>query len=251
MTPLDVCDANGVRTITLGPAAKLNALGLPAFQQWTNALETAAANDEISCVLVTGRGRAFTVGMDLDGDGIPQEEVAAGFVALTRALVEFPKPLVAAVNGLAVGFGTTVLGHCDITLAAASARFRLPFAGLGLVPEAGATLTLPRLLGPQATAHAFFTGSWLSANEALAAGLLLRVVPDADLAGAAREVCEQIAGMPIEALVATKRLLVAARRADVLAAAEREQKTFDDLISGPAFLAAVASFQARRQPAKR
>ena len=199
--------------------------------------------------MLTGAGRAFSSGSALAD---PEEDGGAPagpdpYDAFIERVESFPKPLVAAVNGLAVGIATTLLGHCDLVLAARSARFRVPFASLGLVPEAGSTVTLPALLGRQAAAHAFFTGAWISAETAAERGLVWRLVDDEALLAATLAVCDEIAAMPVEALVSAKRLLLAARLPAARAARDREEPEFRRLLDGPAHRAALRAFQDRRR----
>lgn len=141
---------------------------------------------------------AFTAGMDLksSGTGLAEGE-EPGFLPFARALLAFDKPLLAAVNGIAVGIGTTVLLHCDIVLAAPSARFRVPFTRLGVVPEAASSLLLPAAIGWQAAAEWLYTSDWLHAEQAAALGFVLRVVPDAELMTQALHLAQRIAAMPI------------------------------------------------------
>ncbi len=249
--PILVDDREGVRRLTLHRPDSLNAFDGAMFDALRAALDEAAGRDDLRCVAVTGSGRAFSSGSALaepqaDG-GAPATAGPDPYDAFMATLQAFPKPLVAAVNGLAVGIATTLLGHCDLVLAAASARFRVPFASLGLVPEAGSTVTLPALLGRQAAAHALFTGTWLSAEEAARRGLVWRVVADDELAAAARATCAEIAAMPVESLVATKQLLLAARLPEVIAAREREEPEFRRLLAGPAHQEALRAFQQRRR----
>jgi enoyl-CoA hydratase/carnithine racemase len=243
-----VSDHDGVRTVRLARPERLNALNTAIFEAVREALEDAASGREIACLVLTGTGRAFTSGMDLVDDGESPERRATAWLGFVEAIESFPKPLVVGVNGLAVGFGTTVLGHADIAVAAESARFRAPFASLGLVPEAGATARLPAVMGAQAAAHLCFTGSWLSAREAQAAGLVWRVVADDALDTELADLGAQIAAGAVDSLIATKRLLLDARLPEARAARLREQARFDELLAGPAFAEAVRAFEEKRRP---
>ena len=241
-------DAEGIRRLTLNRPAALNAFDVRLFDEVAAALEGAAADRGLRCVALTGAGRAFSAGSDLGADAeAPEDDAPHGYDRFMRALETFPKPLVAAVNGLAVGIGVTMLGHCDLVLAGASARFRLPFTSLGLVPEAGSTWTLPVLLGPQLAAESFFTSRWISAEEAAEAGLVRSIVADDDLAERTLAVCREIAAMPVDALEATKRLLLH-HRLPALAAREREDREFHRLVAGPAHAEALAAYREKRAP---
>lgn len=240
----------GVLILTLNRPEALNAFNRALFGAVRETLESAAADREIGCVLLTGAGRAFTAGSDISDD--PGPEPAAGekdpYDAFIECVEAYPKPLVVAVNGLAVGIGTTMLGHCDLALAGASARFRMPFTSLGLVPEAGSTSTIPALMGRHEAVHALLTSSWISAEDAARTGLVWRLTSDEDLLADALAVCEQIAAQPLESLMSTKRLLLDARLPAARAARDREEPEFRRLTERPAHLEALAAFRERRPP---
>jgi enoyl-CoA hydratase/carnithine racemase len=230
---------DGVAVVELAREPVLNAFNGRQYAALHSALEAAASSEQARCVLLTARGRAFSAGSDLEDDG----SEPGGYEAFIACLESFPKPIVAAVNGLAVGIGATLLGHCDIVIASEEARFKLPFAAIGLVPEAGSTATLPAAIGPQEAAYLMFTGEWLDARRAADAGLVWRVVPPTALPEEAMALCARIAAMPAESLVATKRLLLAARLPDARAARKREEADFVRLLAGEAHRAAVESFR--------
>jgi enoyl-CoA hydratase/carnithine racemase len=244
---LDVTDAAGVRTISLDRPSALNAFSTALFDELRDVLDEAWANDSVKCVVFTGRGRAFSAGLDLN-DFEPDDlaDPDRGFPGCVRALERFGKPLVAAVNGLAVGFGATVLLHCDIVVAASKARFRLPFVPLALAPEAASSYLLPLRVGAQEAAHLLFTGSWIDAHYARSIGLVWRVCEPADLLAHASAVAHEIAAGPVESLVATKSLLLAARAEQVERAREDELAAYAKLLHGPAHQRAVAEFRSAR-----
>jgi enoyl-CoA hydratase/carnithine racemase len=238
-------DRDGVRLLTLNRPQALNAFDARLLEAMTVALADAAGDDGVRIVALTGAGRAFTAGSDIADDG-KDPGAEDPWDAFIETVESFPKPLVAAVNGLAVGLGTTILGHCDLALAGESARFKMPFASLGLVPEAGSTSTLPALMGRHSAIHALLTGSWIPAQQALASGLVWRVTADSDLMDETRSLCGEIAAHPLESLLATKALLLAARLPGARAAREREEPEFRRLLGGPAHAAALAAFEARK-----
>src|SRR5215213_7359380 len=140
-------------------------MSLELWDGTRDALRTAEAAD-VRCIVLTGTGRAFTVGQDLAEMTDPRHaDEARGFRGVMSALQDLGVPLVAAVNGMAVGFGTTVLPWCDVVVIADDARFRVPFVPLGVTTEAGSSVTLAALMGPQAAARFVLTGDWLSASE--------------------------------------------------------------------------------------
>jgi enoyl-CoA hydratase/carnithine racemase len=238
-------DRGGFRRVVLNRPDKLNAFNATQFTAVTGALVDVADDKRIKCVVLSATGRAFSAGSDL-ADDVPDEGAGARFI---EALAAFPKPVIAGVNGLAVGIGVTLLGLCDLVIAAESARFRLPFVALGLCPEAGSSVSLRESMGPQSAAYALYTGSWLDAAEAARQGLVWRVVADADLASAATAVAQEIAAMPIDALVTTKRLLAEQRLPRLRAAIQAEASEFERLRAGSEHRDAVAAFLDRRTPA--
>ena len=146
-TDILVADDGGVRTITWNRPDALNAMSIELWDGTRDAVRSAAA-DDVRCIVFTGTGRGFTVGQDLGEIGDPRQgEDGRGFRGLMAALVATEVPMIAAVNGLAVGFGTTLLPWCDIAIAAGSARFRVPFVSLGVTTEAGSSATLPAIMG--------------------------------------------------------------------------------------------------------
>lgn len=246
-----VTDVDRVRLLTLDRPDALHAFSAAMFDGVRQALDEAVVDPSIGCVVITASGRAFTAGSDLsdEPDGPPRPADAPDpYDAFIERVESFPKPLVAAVNGLAIGIGTSMLGHCDLVLAAESARFRLPFTSLGLVPEAGSTFTLPALMGRQRATHALLTSSWISAQEAAESGLVWRLTPDDELLPTTMELCAAIAAQPLESLVQTKRLLLDARLPAARAAREREEPEFRRLLERPAHQEAVAAFRERREP---
>jgi enoyl-CoA hydratase/carnithine racemase len=238
---------SGVRRLILNRPDALNALSWSVLAGVRDALDDALDNDSIRCVSITGAGRAFSAGSDVSG-GAQDLDGPDPWDTFAARLEDFPKPLVAAVNGLAVGLGATILGHCDLVLAGTEARFRFPFTSLGLVPEVGSTSWLPHVLGPQRAAHALLTSSWISAEDAAASGLVWRLVADAHLQDETAAVCDEIAAQPLAALVATKRLLLDARMPEIHGARMREEPAFRRLLEGPAYAEALAAFHERRAP---
>ncbi|MGB2756908.1 MAG: enoyl-CoA hydratase-related protein [Acidimicrobiia bacterium] len=242
-------DDGRLRILTFDRPEALNAFDDAGFRALGSELDRARDDAGVACVLLTGTGRAFTAGMDLksSGTGLAEGE-EPGFLPFARALLAFDKPLLAAVNGIAVGIGTTVLLHCDIVLASPSARFRVPFTRLGVVPEAASSLLLPAAIGWQAAAEWLYTSDWLHAEQAAALGFVLRVVPDAELMTQALHLAQRIAAMPITSLRETKRLMKATRDDSIAAANQREQDAFLTMIGQPANIEGVTAVFERREP---
>jgi enoyl-CoA hydratase/carnithine racemase len=221
-----------VRLLTLDRPAARNAFDSPLYRAAGAALTAARDDDAVKVAVLTGAGRAFSAGQDLDEMArlAAGEPIESGFPVLLEALESFDKPLVAAVNGAAVGIGFTLLPHCDLVLVAESARMRTPFAEMGVPPEAASSLLFPARMGWQRAAEVLFTSPWLSAAEAVEAGIALRVVPDAGLLDAALDLASRIAAAPLPALRAIKATMLAGRADAVAAARRREETAFADIL---------------------
>lgn len=228
-----VSDEGAVRLLRIDRGSRKNAFDQAQYHALADALVAAAGDDSIHVVVVTGTGDAFSAGQDL----AEMAELAAGtaagpadgFPALLGALESFPKPLIAAVNGVAVGLGMTMLPHCDIVLVADTARLRVPFSEMGVPPEAGSSVLFADAMGWQQAAELLFTSRWISAGEAVQMGLALRVVPAAELAAAAAELAASIAARSPWAVQTAKRLLIEARGTRVQDARRREDAAFAEL----------------------
>ncbi|MGI8663250.1 MAG: enoyl-CoA hydratase/isomerase family protein [Acidimicrobiales bacterium] len=225
-------DEGGVRLLTLNRPDKLNAMTSALYRACADSLAEAAASEEIGAVVLTGAGRGFCAGNDLGelagaGGGNGPADQGAAFAAFMDAISGFPKALLAAVNGVGVGIGMTLLPFCDAALIAASARLRGPFVSLGVAPEAGSSASFAAIMGWQRASHVLLRGGWVTAPEAVQLGLALEVVPDAEVVERTVEIADDIvrAG-PLSSIVATKQLLVAARRELLSNARSREDATF-------------------------
>jgi enoyl-CoA hydratase/carnithine racemase len=239
-------DGNGVRVVTWERAEALNAMSLDMWDATRDALDS-AGDDGIRCIVLTGTGRAFNVGQDLAEMADPrQADETRGYRGVMRALQNVPTPLIAAVNGLAVGFGVTLLPWCDFVLVSDAARFRVPFVSLGVTTEAASSVTLPEVMGAQAAAHFVLTGDWLSAEDAAATGLAWRVVPGDALLGEAVTLAARLADAPPESLRTTTALLRVERRARWADAMERENAAFARLAGSEENLAAIERFFSRK-----
>ncbi|MGD9701004.1 MAG: enoyl-CoA hydratase/isomerase family protein [Acidimicrobiia bacterium] len=218
-------DEGPIRVITLNRPARLNAFTADGYRLLAHSLRDADDAPGVHVVLIQGAGRAFSSGVDLDafrsGD---HGAFASGFGELLDVLLGLRKPLVAAVHGPAVGFGATLLLHCDVVLVADDARLRFPFTKLGTAPEAGSSWLLPATVGAQRAAELLLTSRWVSSAEAVELGLAARVVPAAELAARSRDVAHQMAAHPLPAVVAAKRLLKMSARTAVPVAIGHESE---------------------------
>ena len=237
--------------LTLNRPKALNAFNDDLYDALCVALDDAAESPDVAVVVLTGSGRAFSAGQDLAELESPRrydDGLEHGFPPFIARVESFPKPLIAAVNGIGIGIGLTILPHCDLVLIAEDARLRAPFVSLGVTAEAGSTHLLPEAIGWQETAHLLYTASWLDATRAVESGLAWRSFPRENLLESALEVAAEIAVMPIASLVGTKKLLLDARLDAVRAARDRENVTFGRLAGGPANREAITAFREKREP---
>ena len=248
---LQVDDQNRVRTLTLNRPDALNAFNEALYQATAEALQAAAEDPDVAVVLLTGAGRAFSAGNDLNEmqARITDPEMAnqgSHFTTMIDTLTRFPKPLICAVNGLGVGIGTTILGYADLAFMSTTARLKCPFTSLGVAPEAASSYLLPQLIGRQNAAWLLLSSEWVSAQEALAMGMVWKVCEPEDLLAEAHRHAEILASRPIPSLIAVKQSIVEPTRPDIAAATERENAHFAELLGGQANAAALADFTAKR-----
>ena len=240
-------DTAAVRIVRFNRPEARNAFDAALYDAVTQAITDAALSSEVHVVVLTGTGSAFSAGQDLKEmarivTGHATPEAAKGFRGLLDAVGSFEKPLLAAVNGVGVGLGFTLLAHCDLVLMADDARLRVPFAELGVPPEAASSSLFPRTMGWQRAAHLLFTGTWMGAREAVDAGIALAHHPAESLLAETLAIARAIAAAPLEAVMTAKRLLLATRSAEVAAAREREDAAFVELLGSAANLAALERF---------
>ncbi len=245
-------DTGRVRVITLDRPAARNAFNEALWDAATEALIDAAADNGIAVIIITGAGEAFSAGADLVemASRFSGEFVAGtyGFPGFIDNLIDFPKPVICAVNGLAVGIGATMLALSDLVFMSTTARARCPFTRLGVAPEAASSSSFPRLLGRQNATWALLSSEWLSADECLSMGLAFKVCePDALLPEAMRH-AQILATKPINSLVESKRTIVEPLKAELAAARQREDAAFKVLMGRPANIEALAAFAERREP---
>jgi enoyl-CoA hydratase/carnithine racemase len=233
---------DAVLEITIDRPAKRNAIDQAMYRALSDAFDSAEADPDLRCVLLAGAGGVFSAGNDI-ADFASRPDAGATH-RMIETVLGFTKPIVAAVDGLAVGIGTTILLHCDLVLATDAARFRLPFTDLGLVPEFASSLLLPRLVGLQRASELLLLGETFPAADAHAMGLVNRLVPTNDLLDAAREVCRRLAAKPPEAIAITRRLL-RGDPAGTVARAREEAALFMERLASPEARSAFASFLGR------
>lgn len=238
-----------ILTITFARPERKNALTQAMYGAMADAVNAANSDKSVRAIVFTGEGDVFTAGNDLS-DFASIEERESGTPPVTRflnAIRDAEKPLIAAVNGPAIGVGLTMLLHCDIAYAAARADFRCPFTQLGLVPEAGSSLTLPAVVGRSMANDILLAGRILTADEALACGLVSRVVEDGAVLEAAMQAARRIAASPPNAVLKSKALINHSR--DVIAAQmAKEGKIFAEQLQSAEFAEAAAAFREKRAP---
>lgn len=243
-----VSRADGVCEVQLNRPEKRNALTLAMYGALVDALNEARADDSIRVVLVSGAGASFTAGNDLNdfmnSGNFTESNNALRFLETLRG---FRKVLIAAVHGQTVGIGVTALLHCDLVVAARSTQMSMPFVKLGLVPEAGSSLLLPRLVGHQRAAELLFLGRPFDAAEALQMGLVNRVIEDESLMDEARKLARAVAQQPPGALLAAKRLLKS--ETGLGARMQEELEAFHAQLGSEEFKAAVQAFFAKTRGA--
>jgi enoyl-CoA hydratase/carnithine racemase len=238
----------GVCEIRFNRPEKRNALSFAMYAALVGALRAAQADASVRVVLLGGEGAGFCAGNDLQEflEG-PKFTAAHPVMELLRTLATFAKPLLAAVHGPTVGIGVTMLLHCDLIVAARNAQLSMPFVALGLVPEAGSSLLLPRLVGQQQAAELLLLGRTLDALGAQRIGIVNRVVEEAELAAEARTLARSLAQQPARALAETRRLL-RGDPAPLLERIEEEARIFGAQLESEEFRERVRAFLGRGRP---
>jgi enoyl-CoA hydratase/carnithine racemase len=241
--------SGSILRITLNRPARKNAMTSSMYVTLADLLNDAARDEQIRVVLWHGAGDSFSAGNDVEdflkNPPGPGESPQA---RLMNALINFDKPLVAAVQGAAIGGGTTMLTHCDFVYAAESAKFQMPFINLGLVPEFGSSYSLPMRIGHLRAAELILLGLPFDARRALELGLVTRVVADQELLATATETAEKLAQKPIGALRACKRLMKLSSREQLEQAMKLEGEEFALRVRSAEAREAFAAFLEKRAP---
>jgi 2-(1,2-epoxy-1,2-dihydrophenyl)acetyl-CoA isomerase len=219
----------GVATVALNRPRKLNAFDATMHEELYGALGEAAEDDEIRCIVLRGEGRGFSAGADLaqiidsaDGDPDLGEYLRSSYSRLVKRMVETPKPVVGALHGPVYGAGVGIALACDLRIAAGSTKFSVAFIKIGLMPDAGVTFFLPRIVGLGRAIEMSMLGEAMDAEEALRIGLVNKIAADDSLAEEAQALAEHLAALPTAALGRMKAALHASFQADLETALERE-----------------------------
>lgn len=251
MTIRTELDDQGVAVVTLDRPRRKNAFDGEQWDATTAALRETRGDPTVAAVVITGAGGDFSAGVDLSAFGEQKardDGFSSDYEAFMHALIDFDKPLLAAVDGAAIGIGATLLLHCDAVHVGAGLRLRFPFVSLGLVPEGAASVLLERVVGLRVASQLLLTAGWIDAEDAVRHGLADASHQRADVLDATVAQARQLAAWPISALQATKRTMLDARRAEVLAAIDREMAGMADLAMSPENIEAVTAFMEKREP---
>ena len=239
----------GVCTLTFNRPDKKNSITAAMYGAMADALQAAQDDAAVRVVVFQGHETVFSAGNDIaDFLNNPPATTDSPVFRFLRGIAQFPKPVIAAVCGPAVGIGTTMLLHCDLVYAGDNAAFSLPFVNLGLCPEAASSLLLPQMLGYHRAAEALLLGEPFMAEAALEVGLVNRVVPPTECNAMAQAQAKKLAAKPLTALIETKRLLKKGQTAPVLERMAEEGESFGRMLREPAAREAFTAFMAKRKP---
>lgn len=236
-----------VMRVRMDRPEKKNALTGAMYAAMADALEQAERDDAVRVVLFTGGPKVFTAGNDLN-DFLDPERDASGVGRFLGTLPGFGKPVIAAVNGHAVGIGTTMLLHCDLVYVGKDAKLRMPFVDLGVVPEFASSLLLPQLVGAQRAAELLFFSERFDGKEAKRLGLAAEVLDDDEVQEHALERAQQLAARPPGALRQTKALLRAANADRIAEVVVREGAIFAEALESPEAREAMSAIMEKREP---
>jgi enoyl-CoA hydratase/carnithine racemase len=239
----------GVLTVTFNRLDRKNSITAAMYGAMADALDSAKADAAVRVVVLQGHETIFSAGNDI-GDFLNQPPAGqdSPVFRFLRGIAEFPKPLIAAVCGPAVGVGTTMLFHCDLVFAGDNAAFSMPFVNLGLCPEAASSLLVPQMFGYHRAAEALLLGEPFMAEAALEAGLVNRVLPPTEANAYAQAQAKKLAAKPLSSLVETKRLMKKGVVGAVLQQMQEEGASFGRMLREPAAREAFTAFMEKRKP---
>lgn len=246
-TDISISKDQGVLALGLNRPSKLNAITREMYATLAREINGANGDEEIGSVLIYGEGEDFTSGNDVNDflEHPPTGDESPVWHFLT-ALRDFPKPLVAAISGRAVGVGVTMLFHCDYVIASKNTRLSMPFVNLGLVPEAGSSYLLPLIAGHHRAAEMFMLGEVFSAQRGYEAGFINEVVEEEEVAVRAGERAKYLADQPRTAIRETKRLLREAHKAQLTAVMSEEARLFTEALGSDETRQAFMNFLMRK-----
>lgn len=241
--------ADGVLTLTFDRLDRKNAITAAMYQMLADALVAAETDPAIRVIVLAGHESVFTAGNDLeDFMKNPPKDESAPVHQFLKAISRATKPLIASVSGAAVGVGTTMLLHCDLVYASETAKLSMPFAQLGLCPEAASSLLLPQLAGYHRAADKLLFGEPFDANEARELGLVNRVLPAGELDAFVRTQARKLTLLPPASLRATKRLMKEGATPQIAERMSVEGKQFGEMLRAPEAREAFTAFFEKRRP---
>lgn len=241
--------ADGIATLTFDRPDKKNAITRAMYQSLADGLITAANDKAVRAIVITGADGIFTAGNDVEEFlKHPPQPGDSHVTQFMTVLHETEKPVIAAVSGMAIGIGTTLLMHCDLVYAADNTRFAMPFTQLGLCPEFASSYLFPRLAGYQRAAEKLLLGEAFSAEEAMQMGLVSKVMPAESLQTFVAAQALKLAMLPPESLRITKQLMKKDLASDVSAVIQNELQHFTRLLQGPDAKEAFSAFLEKRKP---
>jgi enoyl-CoA hydratase/carnithine racemase len=248
---LIVADDKHARVITMRRPEKKNAITHEMYRAMCEAINSAQDNPDVRCFIITGGSGVFTAGNDVEdfldtGTSKVDASRASNAVKFLHALAHNTKPIIAAVDGIAIGIGTTMLFHCDYVLASKTATFATPFINLGLVPEAASSLLMPRTIGHQRAFAMLVMGRTVDADHAREAGFVNEVVAPGQTEAEARKVARDICELPTEAVAISRKLLKLPPE-DMTRRIDQEAHLFAERMRSPEAVAAFKAFMARRK----
>jgi len=238
---------DGILVLQISCPERRNILDEASYAQMIEALDEAAADDGVKVLILTGTENCFTAGNDLANYRALAEADSVAAVSFLRRLHAFPKPAIAAAEGIAMGLGVSMLLHCDFAYAGHSIRLQLPFSRFALSPIGATTLLLPRLAGPKAASEMLLLGSAFSAREAREIGLLTDTAPDGRALEQAFDCAARLLAKPLDALLATKALMREGQAEAVNAALDREERALLERCRSPEAQSAIDAFFASRR----
>ncbi|MBR1272971.1 crotonase/enoyl-CoA hydratase family protein [Bradyrhizobium sp. AUGA SZCCT0222] len=248
---LIVSDEDATRVITMRRPEKKNAITQDMYRAMSDAIDKAQDNPAIRCIIITGGSGVFTAGNDLEDflkDGTSNADVprASNAAKFLYSLAHNTKPIIAAVDGIAIGIGTTMLFHCDHVLASNTATFSTPFINLGLVPEGASSLLVPRAMGHQRAFAMLVMGRKFSADDAHAAGFVNVVVAPGHTEAEARKVAREICALPAEAVAISRKLLKLPPE-DLTRRIDQEGHLFGERMRSKEAISAFKAFMERKK----
>ena len=248
METLNVKRSNGIEFVEMDRPDALNAFSSLLMDELTEAFMSANNDDSVKVLVLTGAGRAFSAGADLQEMGRRERTPRYTLQDLLFAIIDFEKPFLVAINGVGAGIGATICGLADFVFMSEKARLRCPFSALGLTAEAASTYTFPALMGRQKASWFLLSSEWMSAEDCVESGLALECLAHEELIPRVMNRAEVLAALPSESLKKTKSLMMSHHIDAMKAAIKAENVGLAELAGGPANMEALSAFRDKREP---